>query len=347
MQVVSVKITNKKQNGDMEAFVEFSTRAIAEQALNYKPSFRLNVRLSWASTCAGPIKKDAEFVFPVYVENLDPNLTDCTLLETFKSRYHSVKKATVLQNPAASSAGYVTFGNMHERHRAITEINEWLPSYEHGQQQKHPSECPQRGAQGSELQDYPSDSTVFVSSTGPKISANSLWQAFSRYGELVCVEVIDVCKRCGYVQFANKEDLQKLPGLLQGTLVVWFQVRSMTSNEKYGYGYRQGHQVGYRQASIWQSQSPRYAYDYGQAYGYVQNSEYPYICAYGACQGWSSSHQNYRRGCQPNYGAQPPQSNIPYANQHIDPSSTRRVRLWSGHNTHASATYSGWSLLLP
>ena len=64
--------------------------------------------------------------FSVYVGDLDPNVTDTLLLETFQNKYKSVLSANVIVDPITKRSkkfGFVRFSSQEDSQRAIAEMN--------------------------------------------------------------------------------------------------------------------------------------------------------------------------------------------------------------------------------
>jgi hypothetical protein len=95
--------------------------------------------LNWAVQSAGASKPLPQTVpqmaypgasssgdFSVYVGDLDPNVTDSILLETFTSRFKSVLSASVIVDPITKRSkkyGFVRFGTNEDSQNAIFEMN--------------------------------------------------------------------------------------------------------------------------------------------------------------------------------------------------------------------------------
>lgn len=103
-----------------------------------KFSYR-NFRLNWAVQSAGASKPlpptipsmaypgaNSSGDFSVYVGDLDPNVTDSILLETFSSRFKSVLSANVIVDPITKRSkkyGFIRFGTAEDSQNAIYEMN--------------------------------------------------------------------------------------------------------------------------------------------------------------------------------------------------------------------------------
>ncbi|GFP84553.1 polyadenylate-binding protein rbp47 [Phtheirospermum japonicum] len=135
-EVVSVKIIRNKQTGQSEryGFIEFNSHASAEKVLQgYNGTIMPNTdqpfRLNWASFSAGDNRDrrpETGSDLSIFVGDLATDVTDALLLETFASKYPSVKGAKVVVDANSGRTkgyGFVRFGDENERSRAITEMN--------------------------------------------------------------------------------------------------------------------------------------------------------------------------------------------------------------------------------
>nr|CAB3453621.1 unnamed protein product [Digitaria exilis] len=176
-EVVAIKVIRNKQTGQSEGygFVEFYSHAAAEKVLEG------------------------------FSGDLASDVNDATLLETFSSRYSSVKGAKVVidANTGRSKGyGFVRFGDDSEKTHAMTEMN---------------------GTSGSNGSSARSDgdltnTTVFVGGLDPNVSEEDLRQTFSQYGEISSVK-IPVGKQCGFVQFAQRKNAEDALQGLNGSTI--------------------------------------------------------------------------------------------------------------------------------
>lgn len=83
-------------------------------------------RLNWATFSSGDRRPEAGSDLSIFVGDLATDVTDALLLETFVSRYPSVKGAKVVvdvNSGRSKGYGFVRFGDENEKNRAITEMN--------------------------------------------------------------------------------------------------------------------------------------------------------------------------------------------------------------------------------
>nr|CAB3457274.1 unnamed protein product [Digitaria exilis] len=132
-EVVAIKVIRNKQTGQSEGygFVEFYSHAAAEKVLegfsgHIMPNTDQPFRLNWASFSMGDRRSDVASDHSIFVGDLASDVNDATLLETFSSRYSSVKGAKVVidANTGRSKGyGFVRFGDDSEKTHAMTEMN--------------------------------------------------------------------------------------------------------------------------------------------------------------------------------------------------------------------------------
>jgi RNA recognition motif-containing protein len=130
---VAIKVIRNKQTGQSEGygFVEFYSHAAAEKVLegfsgHIMPNTDQPFRLNWASFSMGDRRSDVASDHSIFVGDLASDVNDATLLETFSSRYSSVKGAKVVidANTGRSKGyGFVRFGDDSEKTHAMTEMN--------------------------------------------------------------------------------------------------------------------------------------------------------------------------------------------------------------------------------
>ncbi|VVB00738.1 unnamed protein product [Arabis nemorensis] len=249
-EVSSVKVIRNKQTCQSEGygFVEFVTRSAAEEVLqSYSgvtmPNADQPFRLNWASFSTG--EKRASENGPdlsIFVGDLAPDVSDTLLLETFASRYPSVKSAKVVidSNTGRSKGyGFVRFGDENERSRAMTEmhgafcssrqmrVNIATPKRAAAYGQQNASQALTlaggHGGNGSmsngSLSDGESNNaTIFVGGLDADVTEEDLMQPFSQFGEVVSVK-IPVGKGCGFVQYGNRQSAEDAIENLNGTVI--------------------------------------------------------------------------------------------------------------------------------
>ncbi|XP_061347860.1 polyadenylate-binding protein RBP45-like isoform X2 [Gastrolobium bilobum] len=240
-EVTSVKVIRNKQTSQSEGygFIEFSSRAGAERVLQtyngaIMPNGGMNFRLNWATFSAGERRHDDSPDHTIFVGDLAADVTDYLLQETFRSRYNSVKGAKVVIDRGTGRTkgyGFVRFADESEQLRAMTEMQGVLCSTRPmrigpatnknlGTQPKASYQNPQ----GSQNENDPNNTTIFVGNLDPNVTDDHLRQVFSQYGELVHVK-IPAGKRCGFVQFADRNCAEEALRILNGTLLGGQNVR--------------------------------------------------------------------------------------------------------------------------
>ncbi|KAF3958809.1 hypothetical protein ACB098_06G039200 [Castanea mollissima] len=237
-EVVSAKVIRNKQTqiSDGYGFVEFVSRNAADRALQscngkVMPNTEQNFRLNWATLGAGERRQDDGPDYTIFVGDLAADVTDYMLQETFKTVYTSVKGAKVVTDRATGRSkgyGFVRFGDEGEQLRSMTEMNGQYCSSRPmrigpaatkkpvvgGQQYQKATTY--QNTQGTQGENDPNNTTIFVGGLDSTVTDDLLRQVFSRFGELVHVK-IPVGKRCGFVQFANRACAEQALALMNGT----------------------------------------------------------------------------------------------------------------------------------
>ncbi|KAI3495204.1 hypothetical protein L1887_37434 [Cichorium endivia] len=300
-EVVSAKVIRNKQSGQSEGygFIEFVNRAAAErhlQAYNgtLMPSVEQLFRLNWATFGAGEKRQDDTPDYTIFVGDLAADVTDYTLQETFRAHYPSVKGAKVVTDRLTGRTkgyGFVKFGDESEQVRAMTEMNGRLCSTrpmrigpaankKNVGSQQYPKASYQN-SQGTQNDDDPNNTTIFVGGLDPNVTDEHLRQVFSQYGQLVHVK-IPLGKRCGFVQFADRSCAEEALRMLQGT-----QFGGQTVRLSWG------RSPSNKQPQVDQSQYNGGYYGYGQGYetyGYAPVAQDPTMY-YGAYPGYGAYPQ--------------------------------------------------------
>lgn len=143
-------------------------------------------------------------------------------------------------------------------------------------------------SQGTQNDDDPNNTTIFVGGLDPNVTDEHLRQVFSQYGQLVHVK-IPLGKRCGFVQFADRSCAEEALRMLQGTQfggqtvrLSWGrspsnkqpQVEQSQYNGGGYYGYGQGGYETYGYAPV--AQDPTMYYGAYPGYpGYPQLQQQP------------------------------------------------------------------------
>ncbi|KAL2475599.1 Polyadenylate-binding protein RBP45B [Abeliophyllum distichum] len=300
-EVASAKVIRNKQTGQSEGygFIEFVSHAAAERNLltyngTQMPNSEQTFRLNWASMGAGE-KHDDTPEYTVFVGDLAADVTDYMLQETFRANYSSVKGAKVVTDKITGRTkgyGFVRFGDESEQLRAMTEMNGRFCSTRPmrigpaASKQKVGSQtkASYQTSQGTQSEDDPSNTTIFVGNLDSNIADEHLRQVFGQYGQLLHVK-IPVGKRCGFVQFADRSCAEEALRMLNGTLLGGQSIRlswgrspsnkQVDQNQSNGgyYGYAPGYETyGYAPAA----QDPNLYYAGYQGYGnYPQPPQQP------------------------------------------------------------------------
>ncbi|XP_078156851.1 polyadenylate-binding protein RBP47-like [Carex rostrata] len=298
--VHSIKVIRNKMTGNSEGygFVEFNNRGAAEKVLqtfggHAMPNTDQPFRLNWASFSMGERRADVASDHSIFVGDLAGDVTDAILLETFASRYPSVKGAKVVidANTGRSKGyGFVRFGNDDEKAQAMTEMN---GKYCSTRAMRIGPATPRKssGGPGSNGNTAPSDggdvtnTTVFVGGLDPDVSEDDLRQAFSKYGEISSVKV-PAGKQCGFVQFAQRKSAEDALQGLNGTAIGKQTVRlswGRNPANKQGRGGDTGNQ--------WNGMYYTGQYYNGYAYGAPFPDPSMYAAAYGSYPFYGNQQQ--------------------------------------------------------
>lgn len=307
-EVASAKVIRNKQTGQSEGygFIEFVNHAAAErhlQAYNntLMPNVEQNFRLNWASFGVGEKRSNDGSDFSIFVGDLAADVTDYMLQETFRQHYPSVKGAKVVTDRLTGRTkgyGFVKFGDESEQMRAMTEMNGRVCSSrpmrigpaankKNADNQQY-LRASYQNTQGSQNEDDPNNTTIFVGGLDSNVTDEHLRQVFSQYGQLVHVK-IPVGKRCGFVQFTDRSCAEEALRMLQGT-----QLGGQTVRLSWG------RSPANKQPQVEQNQWNGGYYGYGQGYetyGYAPAAQDPNIY-YGGYPGY---------GGYPQAQQQPPQ----------------------------------------
>ncbi|KAI3740965.1 hypothetical protein L2E82_31440 [Cichorium intybus] len=303
-EVVSAKVIRNKQSGQSEGygFIEFVSRAAAERHLQtyngtLMPTVEQNFRLNWASFGVGEKRADGSPDFTIFVGDLAADVTDYTLQETFRAHYQSVRSAKVVTDRTTGRTkgyGFVKFGDENEQIRAMTEMNGSLCSTRPmrigpaankniagGQQ--NPKASYQNTSQGSQNEEDPNNTTIFVGGLDPNVSDEHLRQVFSQHGQLVHVK-IPVGKRCGFVQFTDRNCAEEALRMLQGTQIGGQTVRL-------SWGRSPSNKQGQTEQSQYNGGGGYYGYGQGyETYGYAPVAQNPAMY-YGGYPGYGGYPQ--------------------------------------------------------
>ncbi|KAJ8545659.1 hypothetical protein K7X08_018242 [Anisodus acutangulus] len=233
-EVVSAKVIRNKQTGQSEGygFIEFISHAAAErnlQAYNgtLMPNVEQNFRLNWASLGSGEKRSDNAPEYTIFVGDLAADVSDYMLQETFRANYPSVKGAKVVTDKdtgCTKGYGFVKFGDESEQLRAMTEMNGQFCSTRpmrigpaaNKKSMGGQSQASYQSSPGTQNEDDPSNTTIFVGNLDTDITDEHLRQIFGHYGQLLHVK-IPLGKRCGFVQFADRSCAEESLRVLNGT----------------------------------------------------------------------------------------------------------------------------------
>ncbi|KAK8968591.1 Polyadenylate-binding protein RBP45 [Platanthera guangdongensis] len=309
-EVLTVKIIRNKQTQQSECygFIEFASRLTAQQVLQtyngqVMPNSEQVFRMNWASLGSGEKRGDDDSDYTIFVGDLASDVTDYMLQETFKTQYPSVRGAKIVTDRATGRSkgyGFVKFGDLNEQTRAMTEMNGMFCSSRPmrigpaanknnaGIQQQTPSKAPYQNQQGSDSENDPNNTTIFVGGLDSSVTDDLLRQVFSTYGELVHVK-IPLGKRCGFVQFANRGNAVEALQMLNGTLLGGQNIRL-------SWGRSPPNKQTQQEQNQWNGNYYGYSQGYN-AYGYAPPQQNPNMYAYASYPGYANyqQHSNHQQ----------------------------------------------------
>ncbi|TVU40123.1 hypothetical protein EJB05_13573 [Eragrostis curvula] len=249
-ELVSLKIKQSKHTGKFDdfGFLQFADHTTADhvrQSYNGQkmPNADRDFRLNWPAYAQQPSEKHADqhvklnsgtqqqdapqghadvySDHSIYVGSLAYDVTSFMLQHLFKSRYPSVKSATVICDKDTGRSrgyGFVGFGDVNELRQAMTEMNGAYCSTRPMRigpvpdRKMHPN-----GTQGTDFYHQDSNtSRLFVGNLDQSVTSEDLKQACSPYGEVVDVKVLEA-KRCGFVTYANRASAEEAVRMLNGS----------------------------------------------------------------------------------------------------------------------------------
>ncbi|KAJ6849235.1 uncharacterized protein M6B38_269600 [Iris pallida] len=309
-EVISVKLIRNKQTGQLEGygFIEFATRATAERVLQtyngtMMPNIEQPFRLNWASFGAGEKRGrgDDGSDYTIFVGDLASDVSDYMLQETFRTHYPSVKGAKVVTDRMTGRSkgyGFVRFGDANEQTRAMTEMNGMFCSTramrigpaatkKTGDDQQYQTKASYQTTQGTQSENDPNNTTIFVGGLDSNVSEDELRQAFSTYGDLVHVK-IPMGKRCGFVQFAKRACAEEALLMLQGSQLGQQSIRLSWGRSPANKQSQQ--QQEQQDPNQWNGNYYGYGQGY-EAYGYAQPPQDPNMYAYGGYPNYPNYQQ--------------------------------------------------------
>ncbi|KAL3522018.1 hypothetical protein ACH5RR_014852 [Cinchona calisaya] len=283
-EVLSAKVIRNKQTSQSEGygFIEFVSHAAAERNLQtyngtLMPNAEQTFRLNWASMGAGEKRSDDSSDHTIFIGDLAADVTDYMLQETFRAIYTSVKGAKVVTDRITGRSkgyGFVRFGDESEQLRAMTEMNGKFCSTRpmrigpaaNKKAMDGQTKASYQGTQGTQNEDDPSNTTLFVGNLDSNVTDEHLRQVFGHYGQLLHVK-IPVGKRCGFVQFADRSCAEEALRMLNGTQLGGQNIRL-------SWGRSPSNKQPQADATQWNSGYYGYASGY-ETYGYAPAAQDP------------------------------------------------------------------------
>ncbi|WVZ61437.1 hypothetical protein U9M48_011307 [Paspalum notatum var. saurae] len=251
-ELVSLVIRRSKHPGQLHGFgfLNFADHTIAAQILkSYNgqkmPNADQDFKLNWATQQPAPVKlpdQDSELTeitqqdapqshmnddddnassdHAIFVGDLSYDVTEYMLHHLFKTRYPSVKGAKVIFDRLTGRSkgyGFVHFGDVNEQMQAMTEMNGAYCSTR--PMRIGPAPIKKNFAhnkQGTDSYHGTNNSRLFVGNLSKSVTDEDLMQAFSPFGELVDVKILEG-KGCGFVSYSNRASAEEAIKMLNGS----------------------------------------------------------------------------------------------------------------------------------
>ncbi|XP_062187722.1 polyadenylate-binding protein RBP45-like [Phragmites australis] len=291
-ELVSLVIKRNKQTGQSEGFgfLNFADHTTADLVLrSYNgqdmPNTHQEFKLNWATQQDAPqIHTDDDSDHAIFVGDLAFDVTDFMLYHLFKTRYPSVKGAKVIFDKVtgrSKSYGFVFFGDVNEHMQAMTEMNGAYCSTRPMRIRPALNKKTLRNTQGTDSDQDPTNSKIFVGCLGQSVTDEDLKQAFSPYGELVDVKIL-AGKHCGFVTYSNRASAEEAIRVLNGsklgcnTIRLSYGRRSANKQDHRNDGNNGCHQSYDPSGFGWCPQDPYACTQIGNpGYGYYQLRQAP------------------------------------------------------------------------
>ncbi|KAJ1287325.1 hypothetical protein BS78_02G001100 [Paspalum vaginatum] len=315
-ELVSLVIRPSKQPGKLEGFgfLNFADHTIAAQILkSYNgqkmPNADQDFKLNWAAQQPAPAKlpdQDSEPIgttqqdatkshmddgasshHTIFVGDLAYDVTEYMLHHLFKARYPSVKGAKVIFDRLTGRSkgyGFVHFGDVNEQMQAMTEMNGAYCSTRPMRIGPAPNKKTfVHNKQGTDSYHDLNNSRIFVGHLNKSVTDEDLMQAFSPYGELVDVKILEG-KGCGFVTYSNRASAEEAIKMLNGSQLggnamklSWGRRSANKENQRNGDQY--GRPGCFDSSSFGWSPLDPYAYTQPghQGYGYYQPQMLPIV----------------------------------------------------------------------
>ncbi|PVH63313.1 hypothetical protein PAHAL_2G002100 [Panicum hallii] len=245
-ELLSIVVMRSKHTGQSEGygFLNFTAHTAATHILkSYNgqkmPNADQDFSLNWAAQQPAPVelphqesKLDcatqqdghaggtAASEHAIFVGDLAYDVTEYMLHHLFKSRYPSVKSAKVIFDKLTGRSkcyGFVHFGDVNEHAQAMTEMNGAYCSTRPMRIAPAPNKKDfVHSTQGTDSYHDPNNSRLFVGCLDKSITDDDVLRAFSPYGELVSVKVLQG-KGCGFVTYSNRASAEEALRMLNGS----------------------------------------------------------------------------------------------------------------------------------
>ncbi|KAJ7336490.1 Nucleolysin TIA-1 isoform [Desmophyllum pertusum] len=226
-KVVRCKMINASSSTDPYCFVEFETKEAAEHALfamNNRNVFDKNIKVNWATSNTGGMRKDTSNHYHIFVGDLDSEIQNEYLFKTFAA-FGQVTDCRVVKDSGSGKSkgyGFVSFLRKEDAEKAMREMK--------GQQLKgrnirtnwaarkaSPQATKQLSRDEIARQASQYNTTVYVGNLPPCCNDDTLRQTFSQFGQVYDIKIFPE-KFYGFIKFCSHD--QALEAIYQSQKTV-------------------------------------------------------------------------------------------------------------------------------
>ncbi|KAK6914802.1 RNA recognition motif domain [Dillenia turbinata] len=231
--ILSCKVAEENGRSKEFGFVQFDSEESAQAAIKVLHDTMLEGRKLYVSKFMKkserrPAAKEPKFT-NVYVKNLDEDLTEDLLRETF-SKFGKTCSVVIMKNSDGKSRGFgfVNFESSEDAQKSVQAMNGSLLGSKHlyvGRAQKKAEREELLKNEFGKMHNYQSDklmaSNLYVRHLNSDIDDKTLQELFSPYGQVTSAKVMQnaygASKGFGFVCFSSAEEAKKALEALHGT----------------------------------------------------------------------------------------------------------------------------------
>lgn len=225
-RVVRCKMINASSSTDPYCFVEFETKESAEYALfamNNRNVYDKNIKVNWATSNTGGMRKDTSNHYHIFVGDLDSEIQNEYLYKAFAAFGHVTDCRVVKDSASGKSKGYgfVSFLKKEDAEKAMREmkgaqLKGRLIRTNWAARKATPQTKPQTMEEIAR-QTSPYNSTVYVGNLPPNCTDDTLRQNFSQFGQIYDIKIFPE-KFYGFIKFYTHD--QALEAIYQSQRMV-------------------------------------------------------------------------------------------------------------------------------